>query len=53
MFEFRVSLAFTGYDHAGPEFELGLLGYNVQLGMYDTRHWNNETDSWEEYDTTH
>jgi len=37
-------------DHAGFEFELGLLGYGVNFRIYDTRHWNSDTDTWEEHD---
>jgi hypothetical protein len=37
-------------DHAGFEFVLGLFGYGVHFHIYDTRHWNCETNKWEVYD---
>lgn len=39
-------------DHAGFGFSIGVLGYGVAFRIYDTRHWNYETKSWEEYDFT-
>jgi hypothetical protein len=36
-----VSLGFTMRgDHAGPRLEIGLLGYDVEFQIYDTRHWD-------------
>ena len=29
-------------SHAGLDFELGLLGYNLHFNFYDNRHWNTE-----------
>lgn len=37
-------------DHAGFDFTLGLFGYGVNFRIYDTRHWNYETNKWEVYD---
>jgi|APCry1669189768_1035252.scaffolds.fasta_scaffold174127_2 hypothetical protein len=37
-------------DHAGFGFSVGLLGYGIAFRIYDTRHWNNETKTWEQYD---
>ena len=36
-------------DHAGFEFCLGLFGYGINFRIYDTRHWNSNTKTWEEY----
>ena len=36
-------------DHAGFELCLGLLGYGIHFHIYDTRHWNYTTNTWEEY----
>jgi hypothetical protein len=36
-------------DHAGIEITLGLLGYGIHFRIYDTRHWNYETNKWEIY----
>jgi hypothetical protein len=37
-------------DHAGIEFGIGIFGYGVNFRIYDTRHWNSDTDTWEEHD---
>ena len=34
-------------DHAGARVMLGVLGFDIELHFYDTRHWNWETDTWE------
>lgn len=34
-------------SHAGLTVELAVLGRNVCFGIYDTRHWNQETGAWE------
>ncbi len=34
-------------SHAGLTLELALLGYSLSFMIYDTRHWNPETGSWE------
>lgn len=36
-------------DHAGITIGIGLLGYGIGFRVYDTRHWNYETDTWEIY----
>jgi hypothetical protein len=36
-------------DHAGAYLMMGLLGYEVELAFYDTRHWNYDTNTWECY----
>jgi hypothetical protein len=52
LFELGVSLNFTGEDHAGPKFELGIFGYNIAVKLYDKRHWLYDTNTWETYDNT-
>ena len=37
-------------DHGGVRIMLGLLGYDVELHFYDTRHWDYKTNTWEVYD---
>jgi len=37
-------------DHAGIGFEIGLLGYDIEFQIYDTRHWDYEHDRWTIYD---
>lgn len=36
-------------DHAGFELGIGLFGYGIHFRIYDTRHWNHDTNRWEEY----
>ena len=36
-------------DHAGIRLELGLLGYEIELHIYDVRHWDHQKDTWEIY----
>lgn len=35
-------------DHAGISLWLGLLGFDIGLHFYDTRHWDFENNKWEE-----
>jgi hypothetical protein len=37
-------------DHAGIQLTGGLLGYEVELHFYDTRHWDYENNCWTTYD---
>jgi hypothetical protein len=41
---FRFS--FRGHDHAGLRINLGFFTYRFDMHIYDTRHWNHETNSW-------
>lgn len=44
-------LSFTQrQSHAGLTVELAVLGRSVCFTIYDTRHWNHETGTWEVYD---
>ena len=36
-------------DHAGIRLEVGLLGYEIELHLYDVRHWDYQKDTWEIY----
>ena len=36
-------------DHAGFLIEFELLGLSAMVHFYDNRHWNDSTNSWEEY----
>ena len=46
-----VALA-VGYqvDPAGARLEIGLLGFDLILTLYDSRLWNDETDQYENYE---
>lgn len=37
----------TECDHAGFELSLGILGYVVRFTLYDNRHWDKETNTYE------
>lgn len=36
-------------DHAGVNVGLGLLGYAVEFSFYDSRHWDDETNTYKVY----
>lgn len=44
--DFHIS---TKEDHAGVSLDIGLLGYGIHFQIYDSRHWNYETNKWESY----
>lgn len=47
----KISVSATARrDHAGLSLELGLLGRSVHLSIYDTRHWDRVTGTWQSYD---
>lgn len=46
LFEFELGLNLNGSDHAGPRFQLTLLGYSIEITAPDTRHWNHEAGRW-------
>lgn len=47
---FRVEFQWTiRQDHAGARLELGLFGYQIDFGFYDSRHWNTEKGRWINY----
>jgi len=33
-------------DHAGATLWFGLLGYNLELKIFDKRHWNYDAERW-------
>ena len=49
-FSISIDLRWFGFDHAGPELGLNILGYEVFLGIRDTRHWNHKEHRWYIYD---
>lgn len=36
----------SGFDHAGPRLNFALLGIEVNMSIYDSRHWDDDTDNW-------
>jgi hypothetical protein len=49
--EVTLDLRWQGSDHAGPEFEIGLFGWQMRLALKDTRHWDYQNNTWQKYDT--
>lgn len=49
LFALEIDLRWTGSDHAGPKFTLAFFGYSFSIGIYDTRHWDDKTNSWQIY----
>jgi hypothetical protein len=45
-FELVISTQYKGHDHAGPEFEIVLLGWTLDFKIYDIRHWDIENNTW-------
>jgi hypothetical protein len=48
LFEITIGISWRGRDHAGPLFEIILLGLFFSIQLYDKRHWDNEHNCWEE-----
>lgn len=46
LIKLQVDFRLSG-DHAGLRLTLGLLGYEFDLNVYDTRHWDDENRCWE------
>lgn len=49
LFELSVDLRWRGFDHAGPQFGLTLLGLDLHVSINDIRHWNKESGTWHDY----
>lgn len=46
---FKLDLSLTRkVDHAGLTFIVSLLGASLSFIVLDSRHWNEETNSWDE-----
>lgn len=44
---FRAVFGWTVHqDHAGVDLELGLLGYQVDFNLHDSRHWDHDNHCW-------
>lgn len=46
---FRLDTCWRGRDHAGVSVELILIGFTFRANIYDSRHWNYSTNTWELY----
>jgi hypothetical protein len=45
-FGIELNLNFSGQDHAGPFLEICILGYILNIGIYDNRHWDEINNCW-------
>jgi hypothetical protein len=52
LFMLNLDLRWFGYDHAGPEFRISILGYEFSVVVYDRRHWDINKNKWEKYENT-
>lgn len=53
-FELSFELSFTRRcDHAGFRFYINVLGYFLDIMVYDNRHWDEENDDWCDYSKSH
>lgn len=46
LFELNLDLSWRGKDHAGPEFGLNILGWDMRIALVDHRHWDGVTGWW-------
>lgn len=46
LLELRVDTMWWGRDHAGIYLEIGVLGFNISVNLYDHRHWDESTNTW-------
>ena len=49
LFSYDLNLQFEGRDHAGPSQMVTILGLELRVGIYDSRHWNYDKSRWYEY----
>lgn len=45
---FSITLSQRGYDHAGSELQLSIVGFTFIMKVYDNRHWDYEKNNWNE-----
>jgi hypothetical protein len=48
-FELAIDFNWRQTDHAGPWATINVFGYTVDLRIVDSRHWNDETNTWQTY----
>lgn len=51
-FDLTIDARWVGSDHAGLKFELDVVGFFFAVQIYDHRHWDYETNTWEVYEET-
>ena len=47
IFKFVLDLSWSGRDHAGPNIQISLFGYDLMVGIYDIRHWDYKKAKWQ------
>ena len=50
LFSCVIDIEWSGHDHAGPSFEIEIFGWMLRVGIYDIRHWDDDTNTWEVYE---
>lgn len=50
-FEVQVDLNWRQTDHAGPWITINVFGWTVDARIYDHRHWNDQTNNWDNHAT--
>jgi hypothetical protein len=48
LFNLEFQIKFSGDDHAGPFFEISVLGLTIRMSIYDCRHWDYELNKWQD-----
>lgn len=46
LFSFEIDAKLSGRDHAGIRLKLSLLGLEVNINFYDSRHWDYKNNKW-------
>lgn len=46
LFKFELDFRPVGKDHGGLRLELSIFGYNLDLKIYDSRHWDWKNNRW-------
>lgn len=49
--EISADLNWRQTDHAGPWITINLFGWTMDVRIYDSRHWDDETNDWKTYGT--
>ena len=48
LLSFEFDCKIRGKDHAGVRCKLNILGIELEINFYDSRHWNYKKKCWEE-----
>ena len=50
--ELSIDLNWRQTDHAGPWITVNVFGWTVDLRIVDSRHWDDITNTWADYEST-